>query len=76
MLKGEQVTPMILEQIQIARDPRHRQALLLVLGATQTQSALDALLDLRKSMGADKAVEAALAEHKSRAAREATMPKK
>jgi hypothetical protein len=73
ILKGEQATPMILEQVQIARDPRHRQALLLVLGATQTQSALDALLDLRKSMGADKAIEAALAEHKSRAAREATM---
>lgn len=60
-------------QVQIARDPKHREALLLALGATQTQSALDTLLNLRRSLGTDKAVEAALVEHHSRAARDAVL---
>ena len=69
-LRGESATPMLLERVQMAREPKDRQALLLALGATQTDSALDALLNLR-SAGADPAVDAALGEHKSRRARAA-----
>lgn len=73
ILQGEQATATLMTQVQIARDPKHREALLLALGATQTQSALDTLLNLRRSLGTDKAVEAALVEHHSRAARDAVL---
>jgi len=73
-LQGDAATPVLMERLQQARAPEQRKALLLVLGATQTDSALDALLNLRRSLGnKDEALEAALTEHKSRRAREAVL---
>jgi hypothetical protein len=70
-LRGEDATPRLVARLQLARAPADRAALLFVLGATRTDSALDALLEMRHAVGADQALDAALAEHKSRRAREA-----
>lgn len=70
LLHGEQATERLQQRLRIAGQPQDRAALLLAIGATNTQSALDALLRMN-STGKDPAVEAALREHHSPRAKEA-----
>lgn len=67
-LHGEAAADKIGERLRTAGQPEDRRALLLALGATNTQTALDALLRMDKK---DAAVEAALKEHRSPRAKEA-----
>lgn len=68
LLHGEQATERLLARLRTAGQDRDRQALLLAIGATRTESALEALLQMDKQ---DAAVQAALREHRSRRATEA-----
>lgn len=70
LLHGEAATERLQARLRTAGSPDDRAALLLAIGATDTQSALDALLRMN-DLGADPAVEAALREHRSPRAREA-----
>ncbi len=70
LLLGEGATDRLEQRLQMAGQPQDRAALLLAIGATNTQSALDALLRM-DSAGKDPAVEAALREHRSPQAKEA-----
>jgi len=72
-LRGEDAATPMLDRLRTAMSPDERAALLLAIGATRTQGALNALVNLRATQGADAALDAALAEHKSRQAREATL---
>ena len=73
-LHGDESVPPLLRRLrEHGRDQEHRQALLLAIGATRTGAALDALLELKRLKADDKAVDAALREHKSRKAAEAVM---
>ncbi|MBL8752339.1 MAG: hypothetical protein JNK15_03480 [Planctomycetes bacterium] len=72
-LHGEDATERITTRLSRAANQKDKKALLLALGATSTASALDALLRMDKK---DAAVEAALREHRSPAAREAVGTKK
>ena len=67
-LHGEDAANRIGERLRTAGQPEDRRALLLALGATNTQAALDSLLRMDKK---DAAVEAALKEHRSPRAKEA-----
>jgi hypothetical protein len=69
-LHGEAATERFGERLKSARQPEDRAALLLAMGATNTESALAALLQL-DGIGADPAVVAALREHRSPRAKEA-----
>ena len=71
-LHGEQAAAKLETRIRMAGQDGDRRALLLALGATNTQSALDALLRMDRK---DAAVDAALKEHRSPRAREATLRK-
>jgi hypothetical protein len=73
MLHGEQAATRLQERLRQAAQPPTRRALLLALGATNTQTALDALLRMDRK---DAAVEAALREHRSPQAKEAVGSKK
>ena len=75
LLHGEAATGKLEARLRIAGQEQDRKALLLAIGATNTQSALDALLRMNE-VGKDPAVEAALREHRSPRAREAVMPKR
>ena len=68
VLHGEQATAMLQQRLAIAGQRQDREMLLLAIGATNTKSALDALLQMDRR---DIAVEAALKEHRSREAKEA-----
>lgn len=73
VLHGEDAATKLTERLRQAGQPATRATLLLALGATNTQSALDALLRMDKK---DVAVEAALREHRSPKAQEAAGTKK
>lgn len=73
MLHGEEATARITDRLRQAGQPAARATLLLTLGATNTQSALDALLRMDRK---DAAVEAALREHRSPKAQEAVGTRK
>jgi hypothetical protein len=73
VLHGEEVTVRIDARLRQAGQAADRQTLLLALGASNTQSALDALLRLDAK---DAAVEAALREHRSPRARDAVASKR
>ena len=76
-LNGEQATEKLERRLANAGDPADRAALLLAIGATNTTSALDALLKLDLvSRGKDAAVTAALREHRSPRAQEAVARRK
>ncbi len=68
MLHGEDAANRLGTRLHQAGDPKDRAALLLALGATNTTTALDALLRMDKK---DAAVAAALREHRSPKAQEA-----
>jgi hypothetical protein len=72
-LHGEQSSGKLTERLRAAAQAADREALLLALGASNTQSALDALLAMD---GQDAAVEAALREHRSPRARDAVAKKR
>jgi hypothetical protein len=72
-LHGEQSATQLLERLRIAGQANDRQALLLALGASNTQAALDTLLQMDAR---DAAVEAALREHRSPRARDAVAKKR
>lgn len=68
LLHGEQATDRLLERLRNVGQDQDRKMLLLAIGATRTESALDALLHMDRR---DPAVQAALREHRSRRAIEA-----
>lgn len=70
-LHGENGTAPLVERLQMTRDREARAALLLALGASNTEGALQTLLQLRRTTGPDAAVDAALREHRSRRAQDA-----
>ncbi len=72
---GEQSFTVLQRFHQQARGPL-RDTLLLAIGATRTEAALDYLLDLRKQDGPTRAVDAALRAHGSVRAIDAVEPKK
>jgi len=67
VLHGEDATTRLTERLQSAGQEQDRKMLLLAIGATNTQSALDALLRMSSQ---DDAVNAALREHHSPRAKE------
>lgn len=69
-LHGEAGAARFTERLQIARQPETRAMLLLALGASSTDAALQTLLQLKRS-GADPAIEAALKEHRTVRAQDA-----
>lgn len=71
LLEGEGATLRLQQRLQQLRDPADRAAVLLAIGATNTDSALRLLLQLDATDAADPAVVAALREHKAPSAREA-----
>ncbi|MBM4059963.1 MAG: hypothetical protein FJ265_02555 [Planctomycetes bacterium] len=71
LLHGEQATERLQERLVRLAGPQDRAMVLLAIGATNTESALELLLRCRNADRADRAVEAALAEHRSPRAREA-----
>ena len=73
VLHGEQATAMLQRRLEIAGQRQDREMLLLAIGATNTRSALDALLQMDRR---EAAVEAALKEHRSREAKEAVGKKR
>ena len=62
LLHGEAATNKLIERLQYAGQKQDRTMLLLAIGATNTESALTALRRMNRS---DKAVKAALREHRS-----------
>ncbi|MBX3464709.1 MAG: hypothetical protein KF830_16185 [Planctomycetes bacterium] len=70
LLHGEGATARLEQRLRSAGQAQDRAALLLAIGATNTDSALDALLRMHEA-GQDPAVEAALREHRSPRAKEA-----
>jgi hypothetical protein len=73
VLHGEQATARLSQRLQLAGQAEDRRMLLLAIGATNTESALDALLRMDRR---DTAVNAALKEHRSPRAREAVANRK
>jgi len=72
-LHGEGATAKLAERMRIVGGENDRKMLLLAMGATNTKSALDALLRMDKK---DAAVNAALREHRSRIAQDAVAKRK
>lgn len=68
---GEDAATPIVERLSINAEPAIRQSLLLALGATRSQKALDALLRMKQANSRDPAIDAALREHSGKAATEA-----
>lgn len=75
LLHGEAATEKFEQRLKMMRQPEDRAALLLAMGASNTESALEALLRFH-ALGADPAVDAALREHKSPRAKEAVAKKR
>ena len=73
VLHGEQATSILSARLKLAGQEQDRKMLLLAIGATNTESALEALLRMSKT---DAAVTAALAEHTSPRARAAVADRK
>ena len=73
LLHGEEAATKLTERLRQTAQKPARDTLLLALGATNTDGALDALLRMDRK---DAAVEAALREHRSPKAREAVGSKK
>ncbi len=71
MLHGEEATARLQGRLRLLREPKDRAVVLLAIGATNTDSALEALLRLDSGEQKDPAVEAALREHRSPRAKEA-----
>lgn len=77
LLHGEEATGKLEQRLRVAGQEADRSALLLAIGATNTTSALEALLRLDGAGGGkDAAVAAALREHRSPRAREAVARRK
>lgn len=77
LLHGEAATEKLEQRLRLAGQPQDRAALLLAIGATNTSSALEALLRMDTAgAGKDPAVEAALREHRSPRAQEAISRRK
>ncbi|MBL8748986.1 MAG: hypothetical protein JNK78_07490 [Planctomycetes bacterium] len=77
LLHGEDATTKLEERLRLAGQEKDRAALLLAIGATNTSSALEALLRIDSASGGkDAAVEAALREHRSPRAKEAVARRK
>jgi hypothetical protein len=72
VLEGEAATRILHQRLLLQRDPKQRATLLLAIGATNTDSALQLLLQLDGMPGGDPAVVAALREHRAPQAREAS----
>jgi len=72
VLEGEAATRILHQRLLQQREPKERATLLLAIGATNTDSALQLLLQLDGMPGADPAVVAALREHRAPQAREAS----
>ncbi len=70
-LHGDQSAAVLRQHIAASKSPKARGALLIALGATSTEGALDTLLTWRKRNGAGKFVDAALQLHGSRRALDA-----
>lgn len=70
-LHGEAATAMFETRLRMLREPKDRAVVLLAIGATNTDSALQALLRMDRGADKDAAVEAALREHRSPRAKEA-----
>lgn len=73
LLHGEGATAKFTDRLRNVGQAQDRKMLLLAMGASNTQSALDALLRMSKK---DQAVNAALREHRSKQAREAVVRRK
>ncbi len=77
LLHGEDATTRLEERLRLAGQEKDRAAILLAIGATNTSSALEALLRIDSASGGkDAAVEAALREHRSPRAKEAVARRK
>ncbi len=72
---GEDAARPLLVRLQTNANSASRSAQILALGATRTEAALDALLQLKQQDSKDAAVDAGLREHGSRRAREAAAPR-
>lgn len=72
---GEQVVRPFVERMPFAGGAEGRAALLLALGATRTEAALEVLLQWQREAGTDAAITAALREHRSPRALEAATSK-
>lgn len=68
LLHGEQATDVISNRLRNLGQQQDRKMVLMAIGATNTQSALDALMQMDRS---DTAVVAALREHRSKRAKDA-----
>ncbi len=75
-LHGEEATQKLQQRLQQLGEPKARAVVLLAIGATNTESALEALLRLNGGETKDAAVEAALKEHRSPRAKEAVARRK
>ncbi|MFM1871799.1 MAG: hypothetical protein RL398_1221 [Planctomycetota bacterium] len=75
LLHGEEATARLEARLRTLAEPKDRAAVLLAIGATNTESALDALLRRNQGPDRDPAVEAALREHRSPRAKEASLKK-
>lgn len=75
-LHGEKATEQLLPYLQRARDAKLRGHVLLAIGATSTESALDALLEVRQLESDTKSVDAALRLHGAPRAVEAAAKKR
>jgi hypothetical protein len=75
LLHGEDATARLEARLRTLAEPKDRAAVLLAIGATNTESALDALLRRNQGLDRDPAVEAALREHRSPRAKEASLKK-
>jgi hypothetical protein len=76
LLHGEAATAILQQRMSQLREPKDRAVVLLAIGATNTESALDALLRMNEASSKNAAVEAALKEHRSPRAKEAVAHKK
>lgn len=73
VLHGEEATAKLTERLKYAGQDQDRRMLMLAIGATNTKSALDALMRMDRK---DTAVQAALREHRSPRAQEAVVRRK
>ncbi len=75
-LHGEEATARLQARMRLLREPKDRAVVLLAIGASSTDSALEALLRMNRDGEGGPAVEAALKEHRSPKAREAVGKRK
>lgn len=75
LLHGEEATARLQQRLQQLREAKDRAIVLLAIGATRTESALQLLQQLHANDTTDAAVDAALREHRSVRAKAAAAPK-